>query len=104
MRRNLAVSLSYQYTTINIDDKARHLSLPGAVFPNPQAQGSRFDAHFSSYGAKDLWDIRESVIPSDELKRIAKLEHLDEIEELKLVLGHYCVAWGGKGCLTGISL
>lgn len=29
--------------------------------------------------------------------RIAKLEHLDEIEELRLVLSHYCVAWATRG-------
>lgn len=29
--------------------------------------------------------------------RISKLEHLDEIEELRLVLSHYVVAWGTKG-------
>ena len=33
--------------------------------------------------------------------RIAKLEILDEIEELRLVLSHYCVAWGTKG--TGMD-
>lgn len=29
--------------------------------------------------------------------RISKLEILDEIEELRLVLSHYCVAWASKG-------
>ncbi len=29
--------------------------------------------------------------------RISRLEHLDEVEELELVLDHYCVAWGSKG-------
>jgi hypothetical protein len=28
--------------------------------------------------------------------RISKLEFLDEVEELELVLDHYCVAWGVK--------
>lgn len=27
---------------------------------------------------------------------ISKLEFLDEVEELELVLDHYCVAWGVK--------
>lgn len=26
--------------------------------------------------------------------RISKLEFLDEVEELELLLDHYCVAWG----------
>lgn len=30
------------------------------------------------------------------LTRISKLEFLDEIEELELVLDHYVVAWGVK--------
>ncbi|BEI85964.1 hypothetical protein CcaverHIS002_0602510 [Cutaneotrichosporon cavernicola] len=52
----------------------RNLSLPGAVFESLQAQADRFmDA------------------------RISKLEILDEIEELRLVLSHYCVAWASKG-------
>ena len=44
------------------------------------------------------------MIDREESRRISRLEHLDEIEELRLVLGHYCVAWGGRGCLDGIGL
>jgi hypothetical protein len=29
--------------------------------------------------------------------RISKLEMLDEVEELELMLSHYCVAWGSMG-------
>lgn len=72
------------------------------MYPTPAAQAARFKGFKN--GAKDLWDIRETVISPDELKRIARLEHLDEIEELRLVLSHYCVAWGGRGCLEGIGL
>ena len=28
------------------------------------------------------------------LDRISRLEHLDEIEELELVLEHYAISWG----------
>lgn len=30
------------------------------------------------------------------LRRIAKLEMLDEVEELELVLDHYAITWGVK--------
>jgi [phosphatase 2A protein]-leucine-carboxy methyltransferase len=111
MRRNLAT---------------RGLSLPGAVFSTPEAQAGRFLAEslgsgvFDRAGAKSLWEIRESVVPPAELRRwvystlirrtaqlpradlpfrrrISGIEHLDEIEELRLVLSHYCVAWGTRG-------
>jgi [phosphatase 2A protein]-leucine-carboxy methyltransferase len=59
---------------------------------------------FQTGDGRTLWAIRESVIPPEELQRIAKLEHLDEIEELRLVLCHYSVVWGGKGSLAGLGL
>lgn len=102
MKRNLAVSHLSTSPRRLTDLQARNLSLPGAIHPTPSAQASRFKSFTS--GGKDLWDIRETVIDREELRRISKLEHLDEIEELRLVLGHYCVAWGGRGCLDGIGL
>ncbi|ORY29999.1 S-adenosyl-L-methionine-dependent methyltransferase [Naematelia encephala] len=83
--------------------KMRGLSLPGAVFDDAQSQANRFldpalgEGVFAKAGGKTLWEIREGVIPPEELQRISKLEILDEIEELRLVLSHYCVAWGAKG-------
>ncbi|BEI93741.1 uncharacterized protein CcaverHIS019_0602000 [Cutaneotrichosporon cavernicola] len=80
----------------------RNLSLPGAVFESLQAQADRFmdarlgDGAFTWSGAKSLWDVRGDL-PKAELARISKLEILDEIEELRLVLSHYCVAWASKG-------
>ncbi|OCF36375.1 leucine carboxyl methyltransferase 1 [Kwoniella heveanensis BCC8398] len=90
MRRNLA---------------SRNLSIPGSIFPTPASQGERFldasalgeEGVFTSCGAKTLWQVREDVIDQTELQRISKLEILDEIEELKLVLEHYVIAWGTKG-------
>jgi [phosphatase 2A protein]-leucine-carboxy methyltransferase len=70
---------------------------------------------FDTAGGKTLWEIHEGVIPQQELQRyavqrllvfacngadgtrIAALEHLDEIEELRLVLSHYCVVWATRG-------
>jgi [phosphatase 2A protein]-leucine-carboxy methyltransferase len=102
MKRNLAVSPISTSPGRLTDLQARNLSLPGAIYPTPSAQAGRFKGFTS--GGKDLWDIRETVIDREELRRISRLEHLDEIEELRLVLGHYCVAWGGRGCLDGIGL
>lgn len=88
----------------------RNVSIPGSVFASPQAQADRFTATdlgsgaFTHSGAKSLWDIRTQVVPPAELARISKLEILDEIEELRLVLSHYCVAWASKGALEGIGL
>ncbi|WVQ78489.1 hypothetical protein IAT38_000575 [Cryptococcus sp. DSM 104549] len=90
MRRNLA---------------SRNLEIPGsAPFSTPQSQAERFLApelgesgKFDKAGARTLWQVREEVIAPEELQRISKLEILDEIEELRLVLGHYVIAWGSKG-------
>ncbi|ODN83401.1 hypothetical protein L202_01544 [Cryptococcus amylolentus CBS 6039] len=96
MRRNLAV---------------RNLSIPGSVFPTPASQAGRFqvsqlgEGRFDDAGARTLWQVREQAIDSKELQRISKLEILDEIEELKLVLEHYVIAWGTKGArMSSISL
>ncbi|KAL1409049.1 carboxy methyl transferase for protein phosphatase 2A [Vanrija albida] len=91
---------------------ARNLSLPGALpFPTAQSQAERFldprlgDGVFTKSGAKSLWSIRSDVVSDAEQARISKLEFLDEIEELRLVLSHYVVAWGTKGSLLeGVGL
>ena len=44
--------------------------------------------------------IWQKWLRDDEKERIAGLEFLDELEELDMLLKHYCVAWGwrdGKG-------
>lgn len=43
--------------------------------------------------ACDMMYIYENWISASERSRIARLEFLDEIEELSLLLKHYCVAW-----------
>ncbi|WWD16185.1 hypothetical protein CI109_100610 [Kwoniella shandongensis] len=89
---------------------SRNLSIPGSIpFTTPQSQADRFLAshsdsgsgstpsRFTEAGAKTLWQVREECIDPNELHRISKLEFLDEIEELRLVLEHYVIAWGTKG-------
>ncbi|KAJ3862700.1 hypothetical protein EV359DRAFT_83069 [Lentinula novae-zelandiae] len=56
---------------------------------------SRFlNLDYISAHALTLKDIRRKFIDPIELDRISKLEMLDEIEELNLVLEHYAITWG----------
>lgn len=78
---------------------ARGLALPTLQrFPSLGAQAARLaDAGFADAGgmagAADVWSIYEEWVPAAERERMAKLEVLDEVEELELLLKHYCVAW-----------
>ncbi|KAF5393277.1 hypothetical protein D9757_000448 [Collybiopsis confluens] len=76
--------------------KARNVSLPGAdPFPSYQSLPSRFlNLGYTTARALTLKEIRRSYVEPEELDRISKLEMLDEIEELDLVLEHYAITWG----------
>ncbi|KAJ7119623.1 leucine carboxyl methyltransferase [Mycena epipterygia] len=76
--------------------KARHVSLPGAEpYPDVDSLPGRFlNLGFTAARALTLKEIRKSYIPRAELERIAKLELVDEVEELDLVLDHYAITWG----------
>ncbi|KAG8741205.1 carboxy methyl transferase for protein phosphatase 2A [Ceratobasidium sp. 414] len=76
--------------------KARQIDLPGAdVFPTLESQMARFSSNgLPNAKGRTLKDIRRENIPASELERISRLEHLDEIEELELVLAHYAITWG----------
>ncbi|CEL52565.1 Leucine carboxyl methyltransferase 1 OS=Cryptococcus neoformans var, neoformans serotype D (strain B-3501A) GN=PPM1 PE=3 SV=1 [Rhizoctonia solani AG-1 IB] len=76
--------------------KARHIELPGVdAFPTLDSQMSRYiNNGFVHSKGRTLKSIRRENIPVSELQRISRLEHLDEIEELELVLEHYSVTWG----------
>lgn len=80
--------------------KARHIELPGVdSFPTLGSQTARFsDNGMAQAKARTLKDIRRENIPDSELQRISRLEHLDEIEELELVLAHYAITWGYSDC------
>ncbi|GAA5991652.1 hypothetical protein JCM10908_001074 [Rhodotorula pacifica] len=82
MRRNLAL---------------RSLSLPGAdSTPSLSSLTDRLATAGvnGSKGALSVKQIREGVIPVEEIDRVAKIEQIDEVEELNLVLDHYAVSWG----------
>jgi [phosphatase 2A protein]-leucine-carboxy methyltransferase len=72
--------------------------LPGAdACPNFASLSNRFaKLAFDVASARTLKDVRATCIPRDELARISKLEMLDEVEELDLVLEHYAVTWALK--------
>ena len=46
--------------------------------------------------AEDTSYIWRKWIGEEEKERVASLEFLDELEELELLLRHYCVAWGWR--------
>ncbi|ELU36757.1 leucine carboxyl methyltransferase [Rhizoctonia solani AG-1 IA] len=86
--------------------KARHIELPGVdAFPTLNSQLSRYTSNgFSHSKGRTLKSIRRENIPVSELQRISRLEHLDEIEELELVLEHYSITWGYSDRINGGEL
>jgi len=48
------------------------------------------------YRAADTYLIWRKWVSEDEKERVAGLEMLDELEELEMLLRHYCVAWGWR--------
>ncbi|KAF8816770.1 S-adenosyl-L-methionine-dependent methyltransferase [Phlegmacium glaucopus] len=55
---------------------------------------SRFlNVGFTAARSLTLKEIRRAYIETSELERISKLEFLDEIEELDLILVHYAMSW-----------
>jgi [phosphatase 2A protein]-leucine-carboxy methyltransferase len=46
--------------------------------------------------AEDTSYIWRNWVSEDEKERVAGLEFLDELEELELLLRHYCIAWGWR--------
>lgn len=52
--------------------------------------------------AEDTSYIWRYWISEEEKERVAGLEFLDELEELELLLRHYCIAWGWRNGSTDI--
>ncbi|KAJ6632530.1 leucine carboxyl methyltransferase [Mycena sp. CBHHK59/15] len=90
-------SLQDSFGRVMVDNlKARNVSLPGAEpYPNLESLPGRFlNLGFTAARALTLKEIRKSYISPMELQRISRLELVDEIEELDLVLDHYAITWG----------
>jgi len=89
--------LNDSFGRVMVDNlRERDILIPGVEpYPDLQSLPSRFlDAGFTAARALTLKEIRRAYIETSELERISKLEFLDEIEELDLVLAHYAISWG----------
>lgn len=77
---------------------ARQLTLPGARgCTSTAAYVERFEhlAGHASHLQCRAYTLRESwqQLEGEERRRVSMLERLDEVEELEMLLGHYCIAW-----------
>jgi hypothetical protein len=79
--------------------QTRNLSLPSASStPSLSSLSTRLlSAGFNLAYNLSLREIRDSVIPIDEIARVNGIEQLDEVEELNLVLEHYAISYGFVG-------
>ena len=63
-----------------------------------EAQAARLKAYgFEGNGGADVNTLWEKAVGEEEKERVAGLEMVDEVEEWKLLAGHYCVCWSWKG-------
>lgn len=78
---------------------ARGIIMPTLeIYRRPTDQEVRLrEAGFNEVRQMTVDDIWERWIHEDEKERVDSLEGLDEVEEWKLLAGHYIVAWGWKG-------
>lgn len=78
---------------------ARGIRMPTLEkYREPRDQESRLrDAGFDQVRQMTVDGIWEKWIPESEKERVDGLEGLDEVEEWKLLAGHYIVAWAWKG-------
>lgn len=78
---------------------ARRITMPTLdVYRQPADQEVRLrEAGFEQVRQMTVDNIWQRWVNSDEKERVDGLEGLDEVEEWKLLAGHYIVAWGWKG-------
>lgn len=103
---NLAILL---YEPMHLDDAfgdtmvsnlaARHISMPGfETYRNSRDQIQRLNnVGFDAVRYMTIEDAWEEWVPGQEKQRVHQLEGLDEVEEWKLLAGHYIVIWGHSG-------
>lgn len=78
---------------------ARHISMPGLqAYRNAKDQiGRLIGAGFTTAKYMTIDNSWEDWVSQEEKERVHQLEGLDEVEEWKLLAGHYIVAWGYRG-------
>ncbi|KAL1935866.1 hypothetical protein VTP01DRAFT_5006 [Rhizomucor pusillus] len=78
--------------------QSRNIELKGLeAFPDLADQERRFmQLGWNGAKAVDINTIHDTYLEREDISRMAKLEILDELEEWKLLAGHYCIAWAYK--------
>ncbi|KAH8735850.1 S-adenosyl-L-methionine-dependent methyltransferase [Ilyonectria robusta] len=78
---------------------ARRIRMPTvAVYREPADQEARLrQAGFETVRHMTIDDLWETWVAPEEKQRVDSLEGLDEVEEWKLLAGHYIVVWGSTG-------
>ena len=80
---------------IHLQTLNTHATL-GAMRKRLEAHGFGQDAG-GGIGAADVDFIWQSWVNEQEKERVEALEWMDEVEEWKLLMQHYCVVWGWRG-------
>ncbi|KAG8934850.1 carboxy methyl transferase for protein phosphatase 2A [Tulasnella sp. 417] len=106
MRENLKVRRKWALLSLELIPhlKIRNIDLPGV---DDSSIKQTLESHLRNVGlglasSMTLKEARNSCFPDVELERLSRLELLDEIEELDLVLGHYVVTWGSTNVTPDI--
>lgn len=83
--------------TSNLKSRNIHLHTM-AAYPELGDQRARLKGYGfeAAARAEDTSYIWRNWVSEEEKERVAGLEFLDELEELELLLRHYCIAWGWR--------
>ena len=85
--------------------RARGCALPGFEgCPDLPAQRERLaGSGFERVTAWDMDQVYRQFLDPEERRRIEKLEFLDDPDELRLIMQHYCFAVGERGAGEGAA-
>ncbi|SCV71596.1 BQ2448_3184 [Microbotryum intermedium] len=83
----------------------RYLFLPAASStPTLESLNARLKENgFAQAESRTIEQIRQGVIPLEEIQRVNRLEQIDEVEELNLVLAHYAITIGNVNGDEGVG-